>query len=78
MGGIRDYSNGVTNCMPWDWDQWYCKGIRDLVFRHNNKGVGSIVPLYPGLLTFSFLLFHVFFYLQIIFFYFLEFYTGEF
>ena len=38
----------------------------------------SIVPIYPGLLTFSFLLFHVFFYLQITFFYFLEFYTKKF
>ena len=38
----------------------------------------SIVPIYPGLLTFSFLLFHVFFYLQITFFYFLEFYTEKF
>ena len=36
------------------------------------------VPIYPGLLTFSFLLFHVFFYLQITFFYFLEFYTKKF
>ena len=34
--------------------------------------------LNPGLLTFSFLLFHVFFYLQITFFYFLEFYTKKF
>ena len=38
----------------------------------------TIVPIYPGLLTLSFLLFHVFFYLQIIFFYFLEFYTETF
>ena len=38
----------------------------------------TIVPIYPGLLTFSFLLFHVFFYLQITFFYFLEFYTKKF
>ena len=38
----------------------------------------SIVPIYPGLLTFSFLLFHVFFYLQITFFDFLEFYTEKF
>ena len=35
----------------------------------------STVPIYPGLLTFSFLFFHVLRYLKIIFFYFLEFYS---
>ena len=37
-----------------------------------------IAPVYPCLLSFSFLLFRVFFYLQITFFHFLEFYTEKF
>ena len=38
----------------------------------------SILPMYPGLWTFSFLLYHVFFYLEITFLYFVEFYTEKF
>jgi len=36
-GGIRDHSAGIWDQKPWDRDQHYCKGIRDPVFRHDNK-----------------------------------------
>ena len=35
--GIRDHSAGNWDHKPWDWDQQYCKGIRDPVLRHNKK-----------------------------------------
>ena len=36
-GGIRDHSAGIWDHKPWDRDQHCCKGIRDPVFRRNNK-----------------------------------------
>ena len=37
MGGVRNHSAGIWYHKPCDRDQWYCNGIREPVFRYNNK-----------------------------------------
>ena len=36
-GGIGDHSAGIWDHKPWDRDQYFCKGIRDPVFRLHEK-----------------------------------------